>query len=114
MAALGQCPFCTGQVYSQKIIVRNKQIKRYACEHAKKQYDESEAYVFTADSTCTFMVYSNAFLRWNKRSFSEYEMKNLLSQGQISVRLYSKAKKDEYYKDVIAHKEYGISVLWEE
>lgn len=114
MALLGQCPYCTGKVFSKKITVKNKNVKLYACEHAKKEYDESEAYVYSADSTCTFMVYSNAFLRWNKRSFSEYEMKSMLQEGQAKVRLYSRAKQDEYFKYVIPDKEYGVSVLWDE
>lgn len=111
---LGKCPYCNANVVSKKINVKGKNIKVYSCENAKKEYDESDQYVFTADSTCRFRVYSNALLRWNKRSFSEYEMKKLLSSGQTIVRLHGKKGGNEYFKYVIPHEEYGISVLWDE
>ena len=111
---LGKCPYCDGSVTSRKITALGKQIKLYSCEHAKKEYDETDAYVFTADSTCTFMVYSNTFLRWNKRSFSEYEMKRLLEEGQTVVRLHGRKGTGEYFKYVIADREYGVSILWDE
>ena len=114
MSILGKCPYCGSNVISRKINVKGKNIKLYTCENAKKEYDESEQYVFTADSTCRFRVYSNAFLRWNKRSFSEYEMKKLLQEGQTTVRLHGKKGSNEYFKYIIPHEEYGISILWEE
>ena len=46
---------------------------------------------------CTFRVYSNVFLRWNKRSFSKYEMKKLLEDEQIIVRLHGRAGTKEYF-----------------
>lgn len=114
MAILGKCPYCNSNVISKKINAQGKQIKLYSCENAKKEYDDSEQYVFTADSTCTFRVYSNAFLRWNKRSFSEYEMKKLLQDGQTTIRLHGRKGTKEYFKYVITDKEYGVSILWDE
>lgn len=111
---LGTCPYCGSDVVVKKITAKGKPIKLYHCTNAKKEYDESEQYVFTADSTCTFMVYSNAFLRWNKRSFSEHEMKKLLNDGQTTVRLHGRKGSGEYFKYVIPNPEYGISVLWDE
>ena len=114
MAILGKCPYCDGKVLSRKINAQGKEIKLYHCEHANKEYDESDQYVFTAESTCTFMVYSNALLRFNKRSFRALEMKKLLQEGQIIVRLHGRKGTKEYFKYVIPHKEYGLSILWEE
>ncbi len=114
MSILGKCPYCDSNVVSKKINVQGKQIKLYSCENSKKQYDESEQYVFTADSTCRFRVYSNAFLKWNKRSFSEYEMKKLLQEGQVTVRLHGRRGTGEYFKYAITDEEYGISILWDE
>lgn len=114
MSILGSCPYCNASVSSKKIIANGKKIKLYSCENAKKVYDESEQYVFTADSTCTFRVYSNAFLRWNKRSFSEYEMKKLLQDGQVILRLHGRRGTSEYFKYAITDKEYGVSILWDE
>jgi len=111
---LGDCPYCDGVVTSRKINAQGKTIKLYSCSNSKKKYDESEQYVFTADSTCRFRVYSNAFLRWNKRSFSEYEMKNLLRDGQATIRLHGRKGTGEYFKYVITDEEYGVSVLWDE
>ncbi|QKF81597.1 hypothetical protein [Halarcobacter ebronensis] len=114
MSILGKCPYCNGAVISKKFITNAKEIKLYSCENAKKEYDESEQYVFTSDSTCTFRVYSNAFLRWNKRSFSENEMRRLLSEGQTKVRLHGRKGSKEYYKYVVPNEEYGVTILWDE
>ncbi len=111
---LGKCPYCKGNVHAIKSITNGKKINLYACENAKKVYDDSDQFVFTSDSTCTFRVYSNVFLRWNKRSFSKYEMKKLLEEGQVTVRLHGRAGTKEYFKYVITDKEYGVSILWDE
>lgn len=114
MSILGRCSFCDGNVISKNIAVKGKKIKVYHCENANKEYDESGQFVFTADSTCRFMVYQNAFLRWNKRSFSEFEMKMLLKEGQVTARLHGAKDKGEYFKYVILDKEYGFSILWDQ
>lgn len=111
---LGKCPYCSGDVISKKVVARGKNIKLYSCENAKKEYDESDSYVFSADSTCRFRVFSNVFLKWNKRSFGENEMRRLLRDGQVTIRLYSKNSKKEYFKYVIPDSEYGVCILWEE
>ena len=111
---LGKCPYCKGDVILIKSTANGKKINLYTCENAKKEYDDSEQFVFTADSTCTFRVYSNAFLRWNKRSFSKYEMKKLLEDEQVIIRLHGRAGTKEYFKYVITDKEYGVSILWDE
>lgn len=111
---LGKCPYCNSNVVSAKITVRGQKINLYTCENAKKEHDIGGDYVFSVNATCTFRVYSNAFLRWNKRSLSEYEMKQLLKEGQISVRLHGRKGTKEYFKYVITDKEYGVSILWDE
>ncbi|PHO10722.1 hypothetical protein CPG37_02450 [Malaciobacter canalis] len=111
---LGTCPYCKGNVISKKITAQGKKIKLYTCENSKKEYDESDSYVFTADSTCRFRVYSNVFLKWNKRSFSENEMKRLLKDEQIVIRLHGRKGTKEYFKYAIPHEEYGVSILWDE
>lgn len=111
---LGKCPYCNGKVIAIKTTAHGKKVNLYTCENAKKEYDESESFVFTADSTCTFRVYSNVFLKWNKRSFSKYEMKKLLEEEQVIVRLHGRRGTGEYFKYVITDKEYGVSILWDE
>lgn len=111
---LGKCPYCNSNVIAKTSNIKGKKVNLYACENAKKVYDDSDQFVFTADSTCTFRVYSNVFLRWNKRSFSKYEMKKLLEEEQVIVRLHGRAGTKEYFKYVITDKEYGVSILWDE
>ena len=111
---LGKCPYCKGNVQAIKSTANGKKVNLYTCENAKKEYDDSEQFVFTSDSTCTFRVYSNVFLRWNKRSFSKYEMKKLLKENQVIIRLHGRAGTSEYFKYVIPDKEYGVSILWDE
>lgn len=111
---LGKCPYCKGNVIAIKSTANGKKVNLYSCENAKKEYDDSEQFVFTSDSTCTFRVYSNVFLRWNKRSFSKYEMKKLLEEEQVIIRLHGRKGTSEYFKYVITDKEYGVSILWDE
>ena len=111
---LGKCPYCKGNVQAIKSTANGKKVNLYTCENAKKEYDDSEQFVFTADSTCTFRVYSNAFLRWNKIRFWKYEMKKLLEDEQVIIRLHGRAGTKEYFKYVITDKEYGVSILWDE
>lgn len=111
---VGKCPYCDGNVLSQKLSVQGQNVMLYACEHAQKEYDLSESYVFSADSTCRFRIYSNAFKRWNKRSIGHYEIKNLLEEGRIKVRLHGRKGTQEYFKYAIPDEEYGISILWDE
>ena len=111
---LGKCPYCKGNVQAIKSTANGKKVNLYTCENAKKVYDDSDQFVFTSDSTCTFRVYSNVFLKWNKRSFSKYEMKKLLEDEQVIIRLHGRAGTKEYFKYVITDKEYGVSILWDE
>jgi len=110
---LGKCPYCSGNVISLKITAQGQKINLYTCEHAIKERDINDDLVFRADASCRFRVYSNAFLRWNKRSFSEGEMKKLLCEGQSIVRLHGKKGAGEYFKYIIPDAEYGVSILWD-
>ena len=107
-------PNCKRNVQANKKKTKGKKVNLYSCENAKKEYDDSEQFVFTSDSTCTFRVYSNVFLRWNKRSFSKYEMKKLLEENQVIIRLHGRSGTSEYFKYAIPDKEYGVSILWDE
>lgn len=109
---LGRCPYCDGNVIAYNITSRGQKIKLYRCEYATKERDINDDYVFTADATCRFMIYSNVFLRWNKKSLSEHEMKQLLHEGQVVVRLHGKKGTGEYFKYAIPDLEYGVSILW--
>lgn len=111
---LGKCPYCKANVLAIKTTAQGQKVTLYTCENSKKERDDSEQFVFSSDSTCTFRVYSNVFLRWNKRSFSKFEMKNLLLNQQIIVRLHGRKGTKEYFKYVIPDQSYGVSILWDE
>lgn len=111
---LGKCPYCKANVLAIKTTAQGQKVNLYTCENSKKERDDSEQFVFTSDSTCNFRVYSNVFLRWNKRSFSKFEMKNLLVNEQITVRLHGRKGTKEYFKYVIPDENYGVSILWDE
>ena len=55
-----------------KLTIQGQKVNLYSCEHAKKERDINDDYVFSSDASCRFRAYSNTFLRWNKRSLSEY------------------------------------------
>jgi hypothetical protein len=124
MKILGKCPYCSnGKIETRKIKVEGKEIKLYACSNAHwtKEFDISE---LTEESTCGFRIFQNSLKKWNKFAIGEYEIKKLLSEGELEVTLHSKAffkfengKKTkfhtEYKKFIITNKEYGIEVLWD-
>lgn len=111
---LGKCPNCNANVIAIKTTARNQNVNLYTCENAKKEHDDSGQFVFTNDSSCNFRVYSNVFLRWNKRSFSKYEMKNLLKDKEIKIRLHGRKGTGEYFKYAVIDPNYGVSILWDE
>jgi hypothetical protein len=67
----------------------------------------------TEASTCSFRIFQNALLRWHKKAISEREVRTLLEEEQVMVRLYSSRAKKEYYKWLVLDKEYGCSVVWD-
>ena len=121
---IGECPYCSGKVFSRDIKVFGKKVKLYSCSNMKVEYDEAdERFLESEDSTCSFKIFSNCLLRYNKKSLSEKEVRQLISEErQVVVRLYSKKlynqnKKNygcEYYRYAIPDAEYGLSVLFDE
>lgn len=111
--SVGKCHFCTdGEVEVRQSTVDGKKIKLYACSNAHWSFDYDMAEL-TPESTCSFRIFQNALLRWNKKSISEREMRTLLREEQVKVRLYSSRSKKEYYKWLILDEEYGCSVVWD-
>ncbi len=110
---LGKCPYCDdGHIEVRKIEVNAKPIKLYACTNAKWhfEYDMAELH---PDATCGFRIFSNQFLKWNKKAISEREVRTVLSEEQVMVRLYSSRAKTEYFKWAVLDKEYGLSIVWD-
>jgi len=110
---LGKCPYCNdGEVEVRKIEVLGKSLKLYACSNAQWSFENDMAKLHK-DATCSFRIFQNALLQWNKKAIGEKEIRTLLSEEQVKVRLYSSRTKSEYYKWLILDEEYGCSVLWD-
>lgn len=112
MSKIGKCPFCeTGYIEKRETKINDKKINIYACSNAhwNKYIDFSE---LTEDSTCSYSLFSNNLLKFNKRSISEQEARNLFKHGQIKVRLYSK-RNGEYFKYAIPNLNLGIEILFD-
>jgi len=111
---LGKCPYCEdGKIEVRAIAVDGKPLKLYACSNAHWHF-EGDFAELTQESTCNFRIFQNQLRRWNKKAIGENEIRTLLKEQQVQVRLYSANAKKEYFKWVILDREYGISVLWEE
>ncbi len=110
---LGKCPVCEdGEIEVRKIEVDGKQIKLYACCNARWTF-EHDLCELADDATCSYRIFSNQLLRWNKKSIGENEIRTLLQEEQVKVRLYSARAKKEYYKWAVIDPEYGLSVVWD-
>ncbi len=110
---LGACPVCKeGQIEVRKIEVQGKPVKLYACSNAHWSF-EHDLCELTQDSTCSYRIFSNQLLRWNKKSIGEGEIRTLLQEEQVKVRLYSSRAKKEYFKWAVVDAEYGLSVVWD-
>lgn len=110
---LGKCPYCEdGEIEVRRIEVDAKPIKLYACSNAHWIY-EFDVAELREDATCSFRIFQNQFLRWNKKAISEHEIRTVLSEEQVKVRLYSSRAKKEYYKWAVLDQEYGLSIVWD-
>ena len=110
---LGNCPYCKeGSVEVRKIEVEGKPTKLYACSNAHWQF-EHDMPELTKESICSFRIFQNTLLRWNKKAIGEGEIRTLLQEQQVKVRLYSTRTKKEYYKWLVLDDEYGCSVVWD-
>jgi len=121
---IGDCPYCDGQILQRSVVAYGKKVKLYTCSNMKVEYDDGdEKFLETQDSLCSFKIFSNCLVRYNKKSLSEYEVRQLISdERQVVVRLYSKklfnedkqSYGSEYYRYAIPDLDYGLSVLFDE
>jgi len=110
---LGKCPYCDdGHIEVRDKEVSGKKVKLYACSNAHWKFDFDMAEL-SEDATCSFRIFANQFLRWNKKSIGENEIRTVLQEEQVKVRLYSSRAKKEYYKWAVLDEEYGLSILWD-
>lgn len=112
---VGKCPNCQdGIVYMNKKNVRGMTTKVYPCSNNKViTNDGGDTWEQTSVDNCSFVIFGNALLRYGKRSIETKEVKNLLNNKEVIVRLFSKHSKKEYFKYLLLSKEYGVTVDWE-
>ncbi|NPA65826.1 MAG: hypothetical protein GXO11_02985 [Epsilonproteobacteria bacterium] len=112
---LGKCPSCEdGEIEVREREVRGKKVKLYACSNAHWMSEDGEMYELTQEATCDFRIWQNTLARYGKW-LSYKEVRELLSEGEITVELVSKkyGKKIPYTKQLIIDKEYGVSIVWD-
>lgn len=110
---LGKCPYCEdGQIEVRKIEVNAKPTKLYACTNVHWHF-EHDLCELTQDSSCSYRIFANQFLVWNKKSIGENEIRTVLEEEQVKVRLYSHRVKKEYFKWAVLDEEYGLSIVWD-
>ena len=114
MSIIGKCPFCTdGLVNIEKKPVRGKNTKLYTCSNASWKSEDGEMFELSSNATCHFRIWGNSLLKWGKKGIGPYEVKQLLAQKDVVVRLFSYQRKTEYFKYITLDEQYGVSVLWD-
>jgi len=114
MSIIGKCPYCKdGLIHLSKKEVMGKNTKLYTCSNASWYSEDGEMFELKKDASCSFRIWGNSLLKWGKRGIGVFEVKKLLKQEDVCVRLYSFKAKQEYYKYICLDKQYGISVLWD-
>jgi len=109
---LGKCPYCNdGNVTVAKKTVLGKQTKVYSCSNTRFYTEDGEC--FESVGSCSYRIWGNSLAKYGKRAIGEREVKALLSSGSFTAVLHSK-NGVAYRKTVVAHYEYGITVLFNE
>ena len=114
MSIIGKSPYCiNGLINIEKKLVNGKNTKLYTCSNASWYSEDGELFELKKDAICSFRIWGNSLLKWGKKGIGVYEVKKLLRQEDVKVRLFSYQSKKEYYKYIILDEQYGISVLWD-
>ena len=114
MSVVGKCPYCKdGIVNLEKKSVYGKNTKVYTCSNASWKTEDGEMFELTPKATCSFRIWGNSLQRWGKKGIGYYEVKQLLQNKDVIVRLFSFHTKKEYFKYITLDEEYGVSVLWD-
>ena len=114
MSIVGKCPYCSsGLIKIEKKPVNGKNTKLYTCTNASWYSEDGELFELSKDASCDFRIWGNSLLKWGKKGIGVYEVKKLLNQEDVKVRLFSYKNKQEYFKYITLNKQYGISVVWD-
>jgi len=90
---LGTCPLCkTGNIFETK--------KSFSCTNWNKK-----------DATkCNFTIWKNQFEKLGKKTFTKTDVKKLLKDGKITLKLKSKAGKP--YEKTAEFKDGKLEIIW--
>jgi hypothetical protein len=111
---IGNCPYCQdGKIFVSKKNIQGKTVKFYSCSNYSVTTEDGEIWEKTENSTCSFHIFGNSLLRYGKRGIGIGEVKRLLRQEDVIVKLYSYRVKKDYYKYLILDKNYGVSIDWD-
>jgi hypothetical protein len=114
MSIVGKCPYCKdGLVKMERKLVQGRNTKVYTCSNASWKSEDGEMFELTNNATCNFRIWGNSLQRWGKKGIGYMEVKQLLNNEDVKVRLYSFNTKTEYFKYITLDETYGISVLWD-
>jgi len=114
MSIIGKCPYCKdGLMKLETKPVLGKNTKLYTCSNASWKSEDGEMFELKDSATCSYRIWGNSLLKWGKKGIGPYEVKRLLKGEDVSVRLFSYIKKQEYFKYIAINKDYGVSVLWD-
>lgn len=98
----------------EKKTINGHNVKLYRCSNNKVYTEDGELWEPTEDATCSYALWGNKLLKYGKRSIETKEVKQLLQEGQTTVRLVSRGSKNVYYKYMIPDIEFGAQILWDE
>jgi len=123
---IGRCPFCDDGIIEEKDVkFSGEKGKIFQCSNALWNF-ENDGFYLKKESKCSYRIFSNCLLKYNKKHLGKQEVKRMLSDGEIEVVLHSRnpffkkvdgkmiKKHKEYRKKIIPNLEYGIEIIWKD
>jgi len=102
--SLGKCPVCKeGEIYENG--------KVYMCSGAAWSNEGTKESPKWKNDGCDYKIFKNGLERFGKTSLGKLEIKKLLEDGKIKVKLKSKTN-SEYEKEINIDEKFGIKVIF--
>ncbi len=110
-----KCPYCeNGNIIEKKKTINGKSVKLFTCSNYKVYSEDGELWEPTADSTCSYKLWSNSLKKYGKKFIARKEVKQLLDEGQLVVELKAAVSRNVYHKYLVPNLEYGATILWDQ
>lgn len=102
--SIGKCPVCkTGDIYENG--------KVYMCSGAVWSNEGTKEEPKWKNDGCDYKIFKNGLERFGKPTIGKLEIKKLLEDGKIKVKLKSKTN-SEYEKEINIDEKFGIKVIF--